>query len=176
MSDPVETEVNLDYKYDGGLDLSNPSQFTSMRTILSTTLITLSFSLARPTGDGQVKRYDAIVPGARWLDTNGEPIRAHAAGMVRAPDGTFYWFGEQRRPGGTYFTGFSVYSSRDLYNWKNEGLAFSPVEGTVAAGNNTGERPKVVWSELTKQWVVCRSTMINARILIFLVIAVFPRR
>lgn len=98
--------------------------------------------------------YDSIVPGADWLDTDGVLIQAHGGGMVRTSDGTFYWFGEDHRLNGTHFTGIAVYSSRDLYNWKNEGLALSPVAGTPAASDQVGERPKVVWSEETKQWVV----------------------
>ncbi|KAG8741145.1 hypothetical protein FRC10_003243 [Ceratobasidium sp. 414] len=99
-------------------------------------------------------RYDSIVPGANWLDTDGVLIQAHGGVMVRTSDGTFYWFGEDHRPGGTHFTGISVYSSKDLYNWKNEGLALSPVAGTPAASDQVGERPKVLWSESTKQWIM----------------------
>ncbi|KAG8773927.1 hypothetical protein FRC12_002226 [Ceratobasidium sp. 428] len=99
-------------------------------------------------------RYDSIVPGANWLDTDGALIQAHGGAMVRTSDGTFYWFGEDHRPGGTHFTGIAVYSSKDLYNWKNEGLALKPVAGTPAASDQVGERPKVVWSESTKQWIL----------------------
>lgn len=103
---------------------------------------------------GALATYDSIVPGADWLDTDGVLIQAHGGGMVRTSDGTFYWFGEDHRPGGTLFTGIAVYSSKDLYNWKNEGLALSPVAGTQAASDQVGERPKVVWSAETNQWVV----------------------
>ncbi|CCO33073.1 hypothetical protein BN14_07142 [Rhizoctonia solani AG-1 IB] len=109
---------------------------------------------ARPLANPNATRYDAIVPGAYWRDTDGVLIQAHGGAMVRTDDGTFYWFGEDHRPGGTHFTGIAVYSSKDLYNWKNEGLAFKPVEGTPAASDQVGERPKVVYSEQTKQWVL----------------------
>jgi hypothetical protein len=113
---------------------------------------------ARPLANPNATRYDAIVPGAYWRDTDGVLIQAHGGAMVRTDDGTFYWFGEDHRPGGTHFTGIAVYSSKDLYNWKNEGLAFKPVEGTPAASDQVGERPKVVYSEQTKQWVVSIAT------------------
>lgn len=125
-----------------------------MRTALLTALTTLGLAFARPTANPNATRYDAIVPGADWLDTDGVLIQAHGGCMVRTDDGTFYWFGEDHRPGGTHFTGIAVYSSKDLYNWKNEGLALKPVEGTPAASDQVGERPKVVWSEVTKQWVL----------------------
>ncbi|KAG8703025.1 hypothetical protein FRC11_011041, partial [Ceratobasidium sp. 423] len=104
-----------------------------------------TIAAARPWANPNATRYDAIVPGADWLDTDGVLIRAHGGATVRTNDGTFYWLGEDRRPGGTHFTG---------YNWKNEGLVFKPVEGTPTASDLTGERPKVVYSEQTKQWVV----------------------
>ncbi|KAF8596528.1 Arabinanase/levansucrase/invertase [Ceratobasidium sp. AG-I] len=122
----------------------------------ATLLVPLVGALAASAGPfaSNATRYDSIVPGANWLDTDGVLIQAHGGGMVRTSDGTFYWFGEDHRPGGTHFTGIAVYSSKDLYNWKNEGLALSPVAGTPAASDQVGERPKVVWSEETKQWVL----------------------
>ncbi|KAJ1308299.1 hypothetical protein OPQ81_004013 [Rhizoctonia solani] len=125
-----------------------------MRTSFLLPGLFVSLVAARPLANSNATCYDAIVPGADWRDTDGVLIQAHGGGMVRTDDGTFYWFGEDRRPGGTHFTGIAVYSSRDLYNWKNEGLAFKPVEGTPLASNQTGERPKVVYSEQTKQWVM----------------------
>lgn len=94
-----------------------------------------------------------IVPGALWLDTSGKPIQAHAIGVGRVGS-TFYWFGEDHTAGGTHFTGIRVYSSVDLYNWKNEGLALSPVAGTQLASDQVGERPKVIWSPAIGQWIV----------------------
>jgi hypothetical protein len=120
-------------------------------------LLALSCALSAysaPFAASNATRYNCIVPGADWLDTSGVLIQAHGGAIVRTNDSTFYWFGEDHRPGGTHFTGIAVYSSKDLYNWKNEGLALSPVAGTPAASDQVGERPKVVWSESTKQWVV----------------------
>ncbi|QRW15720.1 glycoside hydrolase family 43 protein [Rhizoctonia solani] len=124
-----------------------------MRAAFLLPALLASFAVARPLANPNATRYDAIVPGADWRDTDGVLIQAHGGAMVRTDDGTFYWFGEDHRPGGTHFTGIAVYSSKDLYNWKNEGLAFKPVEGTPAASDQVGERPKVVYSEKTKQWV-----------------------
>ncbi|KAF8709739.1 glycosyl hydrolase 43 family, partial [Rhizoctonia solani] len=125
-----------------------------MRAAFLLPALLASFAVARPLANPNATRYDAIIPGADWRDTDGVLIQAHGGAMVRTDDGTFYWFGEDHRPGGTHFTGIAVYSSKDLYNWKNEGLAFKPVEGTPAASDQVGERPKVVYSEKTKQWVL----------------------
>ncbi|CUA71423.1 hypothetical protein RSOLAG22IIIB_09531 [Rhizoctonia solani] len=125
-----------------------------MRTSFLLPALLSSLSAVRSWANNHATRYDAIVPGADWRDTDGVLIQAHGGAIVKADDETFYWFGEDRRPGGTHFTGIAVYSSKDLYNWKNEGLAFKPVEGTPLASNQTGERPKVVYSEQTKQWVM----------------------
>ena len=50
--------------------------------------------------------------------------------------------------------GINVYSSKDLLNWKNEGKALSPINGTEIAPERVVERPKVVYNEPTKTWVV----------------------
>ena len=71
-----------------------------------------------------------IVPGARWHDTDGNLISAHA-GSVRFDDATgkFWWFGEYKVEGQTEGGGVSAYSSEDLAIWSYHGLAlgeFSP--------------------------------------------------
>ncbi|KAJ6533150.1 glycosyl hydrolase [Mycena capillaripes] len=86
------------------------------------------------------KQYKYIIPGADLLDEDGVLIQAHG-GQIVAHGSKFYWFGEDHSPGGTHFTGISCYSSNDLYNWKNEGHAFSP-------------RPKVVYSPEIDKWVM----------------------
>lgn len=41
-----------------------------------------------------------IVPGARWRDTDGEIIHAHAGGVTRDEEtGRFHWFGEYKIEG-----------------------------------------------------------------------------
>jgi hypothetical protein len=93
-------------------------------------------------------------PGEAWLDEAGEAINAHGAGFLYE-DGVYYWFGECRR--GRDELGVSCYSSRDLYNWKNEGivLAFAPENSDhpLAAGSKI-ERPKVVYNAATQQYVM----------------------
>jgi hypothetical protein len=65
-----------------------------------------------------------IVPGARWRDTEGGLINAHAGGVtVDHVTGRYFWFGEYKTEGQEEGGGISVYSSNDLATWKNEGIA-----------------------------------------------------
>ena len=65
--------------------------------------------------------------GTLWKDVNGNPIQAHG-GCIIQHGGTYYWYGEHKgvenRPGAyeVDVVGVSCYSSRDLVNWKYEGL------------------------------------------------------
>ncbi|KAI0196444.1 family 43 glycoside hydrolase [Astrocystis sublimbata] len=93
-----------------------------------------------------------IVPGARWRDTEGNLVNAHAGNVVLDKD-TFWLFGEykteRRQEGG----GVAVYSSKDLATWQSHGLALEPVEGhPYISPNMIIQRPKVVYSEPTGQY------------------------
>ena len=67
-----------------------------------------------------------IVPGARWRDSDGNLISAHAGGITVDKDtGKFWWFGEYKVENQTEGGGVSVYSSDDLATWENHGLALS---------------------------------------------------
>ena len=66
-------------------------------------------------------------PGQQWLDDTGQPIQGHGGQVVTSTDdagGTiYYWYGEDRVNGYTDTRGVHVYSSRDLTNWTDQGLA-----------------------------------------------------
>lgn len=97
-------------------------------------------------------------PGELWPDTEGVPINAHGGGFLFR-DGTYYWFGEFKTagPGGNRANvGISVYSSKDLYYWKNEGIALK-VSQDPASDIVKGcimERPKVLYNEKTHLYVM----------------------
>jgi hypothetical protein len=97
-------------------------------------------------------------PGELWPDTDGVPINAHGGGFL-FKDGTYYWFGEFKTagPGGNAANvGVSVYSSRDLYHWKNEGIALK-VSDDPASDIVKGciiERPKVIFDAATGLYVM----------------------
>ncbi|KIY64232.1 carbohydrate-binding module family 35 protein [Cylindrobasidium torrendii FP15055 ss-10] len=92
-----------------------------------------------------------LVPGARWYDTDGGLISAHAGGVTKEEDtGKFFWFGERKVEGQEEGGGVSVYSSDDLLNWDYGGLALAPIEGhKYISPENIIQRPKVVFSEST---------------------------
>ncbi|TFK39080.1 glycosyl hydrolase [Crucibulum laeve] len=95
-----------------------------------------------------------IVPGATWYDTDGQVISAHAGGIAES-GGTYYWFGQNERlEDEDLFSGINVYSSTDLMNWKNEGRALSPINGTNISPDRVVERPKAVFNANTNQWVL----------------------
>lgn len=98
----------------------------------------------------------SFTPGAIWRDDQGNHINAHGGGILYH-DGTYYWYGEHR-PHRGYITeeGVTCYTSEDLYNWKNEGVVM-PVsvdeESPIAKGCII-ERPKVIYNEATKKFVM----------------------
>lgn len=100
----------------------------------------------------------AFKPGAVWPDTNGVAINAHGGGVLKH-DGRYYWFGEHKvagKIGNTAQVGVHVYSSRDLYNWKDEGIAL-PVSENPADDIVKGaiiERPKVLFCAATGLFVM----------------------
>lgn len=110
-----------------------------------------------------------IRPGERWLDTGGQFINAHGGGVLYHA-GTYYWYGELKE-GTTYVTaankswggtrvvggGFSCYSSTNLCDWKNEGIALAPVPRDPKHDLHPEmvmERPKAIYNEKTKKFVM----------------------
>jgi len=108
-------------------------------------------------------------PGQVWNDTDGKPINAHGGGVLYH-EGTYYWYGElkigktwtpesNRGWGGTRVeaAGVSCYSSKDLYNWKNEGVALPSVQNDPKHELHKSkviERPKVLYNKATKKFVM----------------------
>ena len=94
-----------------------------------------------------------FTPGEIWEDQNGDHVNAHGGGILYH-EGTYYWYGEKR--GGKTSLGVNVYSSTDLYNWKFEKLAFSPVDDQASdiTWGCIMERPKVVYNAATKKFVL----------------------
>ncbi|TRX92496.1 hypothetical protein FHL15_006663 [Xylaria flabelliformis] len=87
-----------------------------------------------------------IVPGARWRDTEGNLVNAHA-GSVVLNQGTFWLFGEHKTEGQEEGGGVSVYSSTDLATWESHGLALKPIDGhPYISPSMIIQRPKVVYS------------------------------
>jgi beta-galactosidase len=95
----------------------------------------------------------SFTPDSLWRDTDGQLINAHGGGLLFR-NKTWYWFGEIR--GQAESGGVSVYSSKDLYTWKNEGVALTPSkdpQSDITKGCLM-ERPKVIYNEKTRKFVM----------------------
>ena len=98
-------------------------------------------------------------PGKIWPDNNGIHINAHGGGILYHDD-TYYWYGEHKieGPAGNQAqAGVHVYSSNDLYNWMDEGIALAVVKDDPNHDITRGcilERPKVIYNENTGKFVM----------------------
>lgn len=98
-------------------------------------------------------------PGEVWPDDKGVHINAHGGGILRIGD-TYYWFGEHKTEGSAgnlAQVGVHCYSSKDLYNWKDEGIALSVVPDDTTSHIAKGcvlERPKVIYNKKNDQYVM----------------------
>ncbi|PVI06717.1 carbohydrate-binding module family 35 protein [Periconia macrospinosa] len=95
-----------------------------------------------------------IVPGARWYDTEGGLVNAHAGCVtVDRESGKFFLFGEYKVEGQVEGGGISVYSSEDLATWEHHGMALEPIKGhQYISPEHIIQRPKVVYSEGTGKY------------------------
>ena len=98
-------------------------------------------------------------PGEVWPDDKGVHINAHGGGILRVGD-TYYWFGEHKTEGSAgnlAQVGVHCYSSKDLYNWEDEGIALSVVPDDTTSHIAKGcvlERPKVIYNKKNDQYVM----------------------
>lgn len=97
-------------------------------------------------------------PGEIWPDNNGAHINAHGGGFL-FHDNTYYWFGEHKISGefgNKSMVGIHAYSSRDLYNWKDEGIVLKMHNDTTSMFQKgcIVERPKVIFNNNTKKFVM----------------------
>jgi beta-xylosidase len=120
-------------------------------------LILMIASAAAAADEGGKQVY--FEPGQLWNDANGVHINAHGGGILFY-EGVYYWFGEHKVAGprgNNAWVGVGCYSSKDLYNWKNEGIALAVVKDNlnhdIAAGCVL-ERPKVIYNKKTGKFVM----------------------
>jgi len=121
------------------------------------------------TGCSTAKDKLVISPGEIWRDTDGVPVNAHGGGIL-FDRGVYYWYGEYKK-GPTWRVeyldswecyrvdagGVACYSSKDLLNWKNEGLVLPAVRDDSTHDlhySKVIERPKVIYNETTKKYVM----------------------
>ena len=111
------------------------------------------------TGLSAVSQNNTLIkPGELWPDTEGNHINAHGGGILYYK-GTYYWFGENRLPlsekDRTNY-GVGCNSSKDLLNWKNEGLALKVINDTssLLQPGCVIERPKVIFNKKNGRFVM----------------------
>ena len=95
-----------------------------------------------------------LTNGALWPDDSGEHINAHGGGIMKYND-TYYWFGEHKAEWTCdALVGVMCYSSKDLVNWHNCGVALSvsDEQGHDIERGCILERPKVIYNAVTKRF------------------------
>ncbi|MBO5102438.1 MAG: family 43 glycosylhydrolase [Clostridia bacterium] len=102
--------------------------------------------------------------GQIWYDVDGNDIQAHGGCIIKFGN-LYYWYGEHK--GGPNVPnskvervdviGVSCYTSRDLVNWKYEGLALEADKSDPESPLHPSkvlERPKVLYNEKTGKYVM----------------------
>ena len=110
-----------------------------------------------------------IIQKAVWRDTDGNVINAHGGGMLYY-NNMYYWYGESKGDS-TYRLGkvttwecyraeaggISCYSSKNLTDWKFEGIVLPAFKADTASDLHPSkviERPKVIYNEKTGKFVM----------------------
>ena len=101
--------------------------------------------------------FDATAP--HWHDSRGNRIEAHAAGLLKAGDGFWYWYGESKKTPSLTDHGVNAYRSKTLAGpWTFLGEVFGQRELPEVLHGQAGpfvlERPKVLFNEATKTYVM----------------------
>lgn len=105
------------------------------------------------------QKANQFTPGEIWNDNTGTHINAHGGGILYYK-GVYYWYGEHKiagKIGNTAQVGVGCYSSKDLFNWENEGIALKVDETNPESEIAKGcilERPKVIYNAKTRKFVM----------------------
>ena len=126
-----------------------------LRSILLKTLASVCLILGPPASVAPASEFR---PGEIWPDDQGVHINAHGGGIL-FHEGTYYWFGQHMiagDAGNSAHVGVHVYSSKNLYQWKDEGIALrvSDDPRSDIAKGCVLERPKVIYNAKTRQFVM----------------------
>ena len=131
---------------------NNLSGFKILTGFLAVSMLISIASLSAQT----VQKAASFKPGEIWTDDKGVHINAHGGGILFY-NNKYYWFGEHKgERSNAALVGVTCYSSDDLYNWKNEGIALEvsdDPESPIIRGSVI-ERPKVIFNEKTGKFVM----------------------
>ena len=139
-----------------------------LKKFLLTALTACFLCSAQAMAQSKTQKNENFQPKEIWNDTDGNPINAHGGGILYH-NGTYYWYGEYKT-GKTILpswatwecyrtdvTGVSCYSSKDLLNWKFEGIVLKAVTDDPEHDLHPSkvlERPKVIYNKKTKKFVM----------------------
>ncbi|RHZ52904.1 glycosyl hydrolase family 43 protein [Aspergillus thermomutatus] len=94
-----------------------------------------------------------IVPGATWTASGtNQHVQAHGGGIIEI-DSTYYWIGENKL-NGSAFQSINCYSSKNLVEWTYVGELLSRQSSGDLGPNRVVERPKVIYNEATRRYVM----------------------
>lgn len=103
---------------------------------------------------------NSIKPGQVWRDTDGKRIQAHGAAIFYENE-TFYWYGENKEftdgKSAVWTWGIRFYSSKDMYNWKDEGIVIPPVTEDTSSPLHPEkriDRPHILYNDRTKKYIL----------------------
>lgn len=130
-----------------------------MNSIYKNIIIAIGFIAIGYISCSEKQEYSSFKPGVTWLDNNSIHINAHGGGIL-FDNGIYYWYGEHKTEGtigNLANVGVHCYSSKDLYNWKDEGVALKVEPLNSGSDIEKGcilERPKVIKNEKTGKYVM----------------------
>ena len=113
-------------------------------------ILTISYSYSQ----NAQKSNKYISNGVTWYASDGTVIEAHGAGILKK-DSIYYLYGEEHSKGHGNKTGITCYSSYDLINWKNLGIAL-PKDSLPLEYRDSGvcERPKVLFNKTSGKYIM----------------------
>jgi len=119
----------------------------------------LILAILLPTFSVRAQEIKNFYPGEVWPDNNNIHINAHGGGILFV-NGMYYWFGEHKiegKKGNQAWVGVHCYSSKNLVDWKDEGIALEVVKDNPNHDITEGcilERPKVIYNAKTQKFVM----------------------
>ena len=105
---------------------------------------------------------NSIRPGQVLYDTDGKRVQAHGGSIFYDEENaTYYFYGENKEytdgENDIWTWGVRAYSSKDFYNWKDEGLIIEPAEDDPESSLNPRtamlDRPHIIYNRFTKKYV-----------------------
>jgi hypothetical protein len=136
----------------GGTDSADAAEGSNGEAALDAT--TIDGGRRDAAAEASANAVSSFQNGVFWNDVTGKRIEAHGAGFIRV-DATWYWVGEDRSQNSGVFRGMNLYASTDLEHWEfRHALITRATAPELDVAGRIIERPKIVYNETTKQFVM----------------------